>query len=394
MSCADQSTPDSAIQDAAAADMALDRSHITDATLAAIVESSDDAIISKSLDGIIGTWNAAAQRIFGYPADEIIGKSILLLVPPDRIAEEHSILTRLAQGRRVSSLETVRRTKSGREIQVSVTSSPIRDSKGRIVGASKIARDITERKQSEAAQRDQQTLLEHLSRLNTMGEMATGLAHELNQPLASILTYAAVSLELLGSENPPLSRINSALKQVLSEARRTGDIIRRLREFVQRRAPAREPMDINEKITGAVHLLHHDLNRAEIKVRLDLNQNLPILSADPVQFVQVMVNLLRNARDAMIDANAAGKDLLIRSSADARQVLVQVIDRGCGVTEEQLKSVFDRFFSTKTAGLGMGLAISKTIVESHGGQLTGALNSNGEGMTFSIMLPVDSGKEQ
>jgi PAS domain S-box-containing protein len=361
---------------------------VENATLAAIVESSDDAIISKTLDGIITTWNAAAERIFGYDADEAIGQHMVMLLPPDRLDEEATILAKLSRGERIDHFETVRVAKNGRLLNVSVTSSPVRNSLGEIVGASKIARDITAQKRTEAAIRWQQSAMEHLARLNTMGEMAAGLAHELNQPLACILTYAGVSLDGIQAGTITSSGIASALEKVVGEARRAGEIIRRLRNFIAKRDPSFEEVDVNLLVHDAAQLLEHDLRHSEITLMLKLGEDLPRVLADPIQVVQVLVNLLRNARDAMVDPGAGGKELTVVSSVAGRQLHVDVIDRGCGVTPEQMDRLFDRFFSTKAVGLGMGLAISKTIMNSLGGRLTAAMNPQGGGMTFRITLPI------
>jgi len=359
---------------------------IDHATLAAIVESSDDAIISKTLDGIIVTWNPAAFHIFGYSAEETIGRSIAMLLPPDRLNEEATILAKLRLGERVEHLETVRLTKDGREINVSITCSPIKDRGGQIIGASKIARDITQKKIVEAAMQQQQVEVKHLARQNTMGEMAAGLAHELNQPLACILNYASAALDILRNGQASTEKVAPALKEVVNETKRAGEIIRRLRDFIRKREPSIELVDLNQTIEDAVHLLEHDLRLAGISVELNLGQNLPKVNADPVQFVQVMVNLVRNARDAMLDANAPGSTLTISSAFDGKEVRVDVIDRGCGVSKENLHHLFDRFYTTKANGLGMGLAISKSIVESLGGHLSAVANCLGGGMKFCIAL--------
>jgi PAS domain S-box-containing protein len=371
----------------------LDRSHMEHALLAAIVESSDDAIISKTLDGIITTWNAAAERIFGYSADEAIGQPILMLLPVERLHEEAEILSKLSLGERIEHLETVRLAKDGRQVQVSISSSPVRDASGRIAGASKIVRDISEKNQAEAAMLWQQSAMEHMARLNTMGEMAAGLAHELNQPLASILTYTGVSLDAIRTKSMSVDRIAQALQEVANETHRAGEIIRRLRDFIRKRDPKLESVDLNALVEDSVHLLEHEFRNAEIALHMKLAMDLPRIEADPVQFVQVLVNLLRNARDAMTDSGAVGDELTVSTRLDEDELVIDVVDRGCGVSEERLHRLFDRFYSTKAAGLGMGLAISRTIIDSLGGRLSGARNARGGGMTFSIRLPVESGKE-
>jgi len=355
--------------------------------LAAIVESSNDAIISKTLNGIIVTWNKAAERMFGYAPEEAIGESILLLLPTDRAHEESTILNKLRRGERIEHFETVRITKSRQLIDVSLTCSPIKDGSGRIVGASKTVRDITDKRQAEAALLQQQKAMEHLARLNTAGEMAAGLTHELNQPLASILNYAGRSLNLARSEKSCPETVVMGLEEVVSETRRASEIIRRMKDFVRKRSPKCEPVDLNSLVQESLHLMEYDLNLAKVDIRLELARNLPSGLADPVQFVQVMVNLLRNALDAMLDPAARARELQIISSTSGQDVRVDVIDRGCGVGSDQLGRLFDHFFTTKPNGLGLGLAISKRTIESLGGRLVGTKNWSDKGMTFSITLP-------
>jgi PAS domain S-box-containing protein len=356
------------------------------ATLAAIVDSSEDAIISKTLDGTVATWNPAAQRIFGYTSQEAVGESIQMLIPPELLSQEQHILAKLRRGERVEHLETTRITKSGKRIDVLLTSSPIRDYSGRIIGASKIARDITRQKMEQLAMRQQQLAMEHMARHNTTGEMATGLAHELSQPLACILTYAASSLAMVQSGDAKSQPLQTALAEVVSETRRASDIISRLRDFIQKRGPVREPVDINHLVTHALHLLECDLRQADIRVNLKLGSDLPILCVDRVQLMQVFVNLLCNARDAMARTASPDRKLKIVSEIDDDAIRVDVIDSGCGAAPDQIERLFDRFYSTKPDGLGMGLAISRRIVESLDGELTAANNKNSAGMTFSVKL--------
>ncbi len=364
------------------------------AMLAAIVDSSDDAIISKTLDSIITTWNAAAERIFGYSSEEAVGRSIMMLLPDDRADEETVILAKLRNGESVSHFETVRVTKFGRKLDVSVTISPVKDASGQIIGASKIVRDITEQKRAAAAMLMQQSAMEHMARLNTMGEMTAVLAHELNQPLASILNYAGVSLDVVRSGEACPERIAPALQEVINETLRAGEIIRRLRAFISKREPACEAVDVNALLRDSLHLLEHDLRLASITVCLLLSDVAPVVWADPVQLAQVLVNLIRNARDAMQDPTAAGRELAITSSASTAEVRIDVVDQGCGLPSGQLPQLFNHFFTTKPAGLGMGLAISRRIIESFGGRLTGVLNPHASGMTFRITLPVRERREQ
>ncbi len=357
------------------------------AVLAAIVECSDDAILSKTLDGTIMTWNPAAERMFGYTPLEAIGQSILMLIPEDRRGEESHIQDCLQRGERVDHLETVRLAKDGRELQVSITSSPIRNQAGAVVGASKIVRDVTETRQLEAALLSEQLAMEHLVRVHSMGELASGLAHELNQPLESILNYAGTSLQLLRSPNATREDVAPALERVIRETKRAGEIIGRIRDAVRKRVPRLIPVSVPDLVEETINLLANDLRRDGIAVHHDFPPNQAVVRADRVQLTQVLVNLVGNARDAMAGQPPSQRTLTIRSSFMDGNVVVRVIDSGSGLDSAGMSRLFTRFYSTKPEGLGMGLAISKSIISSFGGTLEAAANVGAPGMTFTIVLP-------
>jgi PAS domain S-box-containing protein len=615
------------------------------AVLAAIVENSDDAIVGTSLDGTIASWNRAAQRMYGYPGDEAIGRNIVMLLPPDRVHEEGDILARVANGEAVQHFESRRVARDGRVLDVSLTISPIRDPSGRVVGASKIARDITARRAAErdlhashtllrtlvegigdpvyvkdrqgryllgnaalgqvvgvpvaemiglteeevlgesrasdpqtaavdsavtfeesrtvgddvrhylttkapyhdvdgqvagvlgilrdvtslkraeravaasaqhlrgvldgllvyvavvhpggrltgmnlalrqalasrgvaaeaiegeplfdrplpgvglhvrdqlreavaraatgeavrlaavplvggpepvvldlmlapmrgpdggvthlivsavdvtererAAQeaRERQTSLAHLERVRTMGQMATGLAHELNQPFGAIANYAAACRRMLASDRLPAARLGRALRDIEAEAVRAGAIVQRLRRFVQKQHPQVSTVGVNGVVEDALQMLAYDLRQAGVDVRATFAGGLAPVSADAVQIGQVLVNLIRNALDAMAGMEPERRVLAVETAATDHGVRVSVRDRGCGIPPAVLGQVFDAFFTTKRDGLGIGLALCRTIVEEHGGLLSAEPDPAG-GTTFAFTLRSAARAEQ
>lgn len=357
------------------------------AILAAIVESSEDAIISKTLAGIITTWNRSAERMFGYTVDEAIGSSITILIPADRHDEEISILQRLGKGQRVGSYETIRRGKDGRDIPVSLSVSPVKDGEGRIVGAAKIVRDISERKKAEQKAQIQGAELVHLSRLDAMGKMSVGLAHELKQPLGAIMNYTSAALAMIRQGMASPAEIVPALTAVVESARRAGDVIARLRGFVRKGEVRRQPVDLNRSVADALQLMDGQLRDSGITTRLNLKTPLPAVQADAVQIVQVLVNLIQNASDAMLAPGAVGRLLHIETRTESNGVVLEVRDQGCGLKNQGLERIFEPFVSSKPTGLGMGLAICRSIVEELGGKLWASRNEQG-GMMFSFTLPM------
>jgi PAS domain S-box-containing protein len=353
--------------------------------LAAVVESSHDAIVSKNLNGIITSWNKGAERLFGYAAEEAVGQNITLIIPLDRRGEERAILERLKRGERVDHFETVRMRKDGSLLDVALTISPMKDAAGRIVGASKLARDITERKRSEEALRQTQADLAHLSRVSTMSELTASLAHEIRQPISAAITNAKTCLRWLGRDDPNLTEGREAAARVIKDVTRAADIISRISLLFKKGALEQELVDVNEVIREMIVLLRSEANRYSISIRTDLAENLPKVMADRVQLQQVFMNLMLNGIDA-IKETAGGGELIIKSEPDDGQLLISVSDTGVGLSPEQAEQIFKAFFTTKDTGTGMGLPISRSIIESHGGRLW-ATGVRGCGATFQFTLP-------
>jgi two-component system sensor kinase FixL len=481
--------------------------------LAAIVASSDDAIVGKSLEGIVTDWNRGAEEIFGYKADEILGKSVTILLPDDRAGETEHILGLIRQGERVDHYETQRRRKDGMIIDVSVTVSPVWDATGRLVGASKVARDVsgakvaqsalaereahlqsvldtvpdamividtrgivqsfsttaerlfgyvaaeaigqnvkmlmpspyhenhdgylghymktgerqiigigrivvgqrkdgstfpmelsvgemrvgdrrfftgfardlTERQQAQRRLQELQSELIHMSRFTTLGEMASTLAHELNQPLTAAASYLNGARRLLDQGQPDgLPMVKDAVDRAAQQTLRAGQIIRRLREFVARgdAEPKIEALPRLIEDASALALVGAKETGARAKFRFD--PTVHYVLADKVQIQQVLLNLIRNALEAMQEGER--RELEITTERlDPETVVIMVSDTGTGIAAEIRDQLFQPFVTTKRHGMGVGLSISRTIMESHGGKLWAEPNPDG-GTIFKMTL--------
>lgn len=356
------------------------------ALLGLVVESSNDAIYTVALDGMIMSFNRAAEELFGYSAEEIIDRSILRLVPTDREAEERTFLEAAAAGRSMRRHESVRLNKDGTLIDVSITVSPIRDSDGRMIGIAKTVRDITERRANEARLQELRDELSHVARITEMTHVSTGIAHELNQPLGAILNYANAVKHLAETGDPmTLDKITESASKIAEQANRTGQIIRRLRNFVEKRKTNRVVEDINLIVEEAVALGLIGARSANITTRLSLAPDAPAVLADRVQIQQVLVNLLRNAVEAM--AESPKRELTLTTApVTGNAVKVVVADTGTGIPEEIAERLFKPFVTSKPDGMGIGLAISHSIIEAYGGRLV-ALSNPGGGTQFQFTLP-------
>ena len=351
------------------------------AELAAIVDSSHDVILSKDLNGIVTSWNAAATRVLGYSAEEMIGQSILTLIPVHLHSDEPAIIENIRAGRRLENFDTVRVTKDGRLIDVSLTISPIRDMDGRVIGASKILRDISARKQLE------QSLMQ-AEKIAATGRMAATIAHEINNPLASVVNLlyllrpeinSAEGIRYLASAESELARVSHIAKQTLGYYRENGAASRtNLCDIVSQAIAIYEPRCIAAVIT--------------MKASLDSSRKVMLRRGE---MMQVISNLIMNSIYAM----SAGGILSISVSdvdSPSEGVLLTVTDDGMGIAPEIMPRVFDAFFTTRsTVGTGIGLFISRQFVEGHDGIITLESNSEPEshGTTVRVFLPLHTAYE-
>jgi PAS domain S-box-containing protein len=379
----------------ARAEASLSSAQELKARLAAIVESSDDAIVSKDLNGIIRTWNRGAERLFGFTADEAVGQSILMLIPPDRHAEETDILGRIRRGISIEHYETVRRRKDGKMLDISLTVSPIYDVNGTVVGASKIARDITERLR---IQSERDALLESERAARGQAERAARardeflavVSHELRTPLHGILGWAQYLKRGAVDERS----LGEAVEAIERGARAQAQLIEDLLD-VNRITTGRLTLDlcgvhIPAVIDAAIATVRPAADVKNIRIHTVLDTKLGPVTGDPVRLQQVVWNLLSNS--VKFTPRNGRIDILLGRSDSAAEITVR--DTGVGVAPDFLPYVFERFRQADSSttrsysGLGLGLSIVKHIVELHGGTVTAESEGEGKGATFTVRLPL------
>jgi PAS domain S-box-containing protein len=336
-----------------------------DARLAAIIHDSDDAIITKRMDGVITSWNPAAARLFGYTAEEMIGQPISVIMPPDMEDEFPGIMRRLARGEHIDHYETVRQTKTGRLVDVSVSIAPIRNSAGRIVGASDITRDITERRALDRKQR----------------EFLTMVAHDLRSPLTSIKGFAQL-MQRREAYSP--SAVRAILTQVRLMERLVGDVLEIMRLDEDRLGLTLEEMDLREMARTVVE--HVADLRPDVTITLDTPDQPMAGRWDEGRLAQVLDNLLSNAVKY-----APGGPIEVALARSDDQAVITVQDHGPGIDPESLPHIFDRFYRgaaerASSRGVGLGLAISRALVEAHGGTIR-VDSEAGAGTRFTVTLP-------
>lgn len=350
------------------------------ARLAAIVESSQDAIISKTLDGVIRSWNTGAERLFDYPAHEAIGQPITLIIPPDRRDEEFEILARISQGERIEHFETVRVSKQGRLIDISLTVSPIRDRDGRIIGASKIARDITDRKRVDKA----------LDEANQRKDQFIALlAHELRNPLAPLRNGLQV-LRLAGTDTSAIAQARDMMDRQLGHMVRLIDDLLDISRVSQNKMELRRSrVLLKDVISSAVETARPAIEEAGHEFTISLPPEPVYLDADLTRLAQVFSNLLNNSAKY----TERGGRILLAAERQGSEVIVSVRDTGLGIPANDLPRIFDMFSQVdrsverSTGGLGIGLALVKGLVEMHGGKVTAMSAGEGKGSTFTVKLP-------
>lgn len=361
--------------------------------LSAIVDSSHDAIVSKTLDGIITSWNRAAERMFGYTAAEAIGQSIRMIIPPERQSEEDYVLSRIRRGEGVDHFETVRQTKDGRRLEISLTISPIRNARGVVVGASKIARDITaskrmEREREELLERERTTREELAEALAARDEFIAVAAHELRNPL-NVLVLTLQLLHRVSEANAGSAQIGNLIEKSRAQLARLSGLIDRLLDVTRIRAGSfdlyRETFDLSALIGDVAN--RFAIEHSDVPILLEVE---PCIEGnwDRLRIDQAITNLISNAIKYGVR-----KPIVVSASTSGDRAVVSVRDEGIGISPEDLGRVFERFerITTRSGskGLGLGLWITKRIVEAHGGTVL-AESEPGKGSTFTMRLPLRS----
>ncbi|HHH40295.1 MAG TPA: PAS domain S-box protein [Sedimenticola sp.] len=360
-----------------------------------ILDSVADGIYGVDLEGNSTFVNRAMEEITGWKAGELIGRSQHELLhhthsdgkpfPP----EECPVYLTFRDDKPRFVSDDMFWKKDGTSFPVEYSCNPIRGEGGKTLGSVVVFRDISERKQAEEVARQHQMDLAHVARLSTMGEMASGIAHELNQPLTAIATNAHACVRMLEGGRGQHERCADVMERIGAQAERAGEIIRQLRQFVRKEPPERTRVNLNELIEEVLLLIQPEARRAGVRIDKDLDPAIRPVVAQHIQIDQVILNLVRNAIEAMLDMASGERRLTIQTRMGGQHaVIVTVSDTGPGLSEAIREQVFDPFITTKPEGMGLGLSISKGIIESHKGNLY-VDASPGKGAVFRFTLPVE-----
>jgi two-component system, LuxR family, sensor kinase FixL len=366
----------------------------------ALLDAAVDAIILINPRGEVTRFNLAAEKMFGYREAEVRGRNVSMLMPEPYRSQHDGYLDRYGRTgeRRIIGIgrEVMAQRKDGSTFPIDLsvgeflTSTDAHEGRRAEDGVSEhgfvgIIRDLTERKAQTREAEELRMRLTHVGRIGTLGEMVSGIAHEVNQPLTAISNYASACRRMVGAGTIDGPELSGTLEKIGAQAERAGQVIRGLRALVRRRDEVRAPLDCNQLIREVSKLVDFEIRQAGFRLLLDLPEGLPVAVGDAVQIQQVVLNLVRNGLDAMLE-RAHGDTIEIATSAADGSVQIRVRDSGPGVGAAASERLFEPFFTTKAQGIGLGLSICKSIVTSHGGTLT-AETAPGGGAQFRVRLP-------
>lgn len=355
-----------------------------------LVQTMSEALALTDEQHRITYVNDSFCRMFGYSCKEVINRRLLDFVHEDDRAAMHECMMNPVQSSSIQRYETAWVTRDGDKIYTLTSPKRIFDPEKGYIGCLGVFTDITERKEIEQREKKQMMELAHVSRVTTMGEMSSQIAHELAQPLAAIAAHSTGCLKMLKSDSDSRKEIMESLGHIGKQASRAREIVVRLRNFVRNAEMQHAPIELNRLVRTVVHLVGVEARWHSLPVSLEMQEPLPTAMGDHVLIEQVTLNLVHNAIEAMQQAEHCEGKLTIRTSlSKAGDLQVEVIDVGPGICDEDLKRIFEPFFTTKPDGMGMGLAITRSIIHAHGGQLSARRNEQ-VGMTFCFTLPVES----
>ena len=357
-----------------------------------LLDLTHDTVIVRDMNDVITFWNRGAEERYGWARDDAIGQishEINRTTFPAPLSEINAELTRT--GRWEGELLHTRR--DGTVVTVASRWALQRDEQGSPVAVLETNNDVTERKRAEEALQRVQAELAHATRVMTLGELTASIAHEVNQPLAAIVTNGNACLRWLGGAQPNFLEARQAVERIIKDSYRASEVIARVRALVKKSPPRNDLVDLNAVIVEVLALAQSQVRRSHVVVRRELADDLPPVLGDRVQLQQVVLNLVINGLEAIAKSREGERELTISSSqVGENNVMVAVRDTGTGIDPGNLDRLFDAFFTTKPDGMGMGLAISRTIIETHGGRLAATPNSP-KGSVFQFTLPQASERE-
>jgi PAS domain S-box-containing protein len=347
-------------------------------------------VLVSEPDGTLVYVNQVALKYTGLTLDDALSKEALAKIfHPDDLERVLGERRRAIAGGGEWEVEARVRRKDGEYRWFLIRFNPLRDEQGRIFRWYGTRTDIEDRKQAEDALHQARAELARVTRVATVGEMTASIAHEVNQPIAAVVTNAGACLRWLAAQPPDMEEARQALGRIVKDGNRAGEVIARIRALVEKSPPRKDWLNINETILEVVFLTASEVNENRISVQTQLSNDLPLILGDRIQLQQVILNLIKNAIEAMTEASDGPRELLVSSGKnESKGVLVAVRDTGPGLDPEALAHLFDTFYTTKPEGMGMGLAISRSIIEAHGGRLWATPNEP-HGAVFQFTLPAD-----
>jgi PAS domain S-box-containing protein len=357
---------------------------------ARLLDLTHDAVVALDLDRRIKYWNRGAETLYGWTAAEAVGRIGPELLQAEGSGPSDDVIASAVAHTGVWQGEAIHSTRDGRRIFVEGRIVMDRNEAGEPVGVLATTNDVTDRREAEEKLRKTHEALMQVTRLTTLGEVSASIAHEINQPLAAIVNNATASLGLLSNRQPNLDEVRAALTDVVNDAERASAIVERVRQMSRRSAPQHAPCRIHEIVDDVVALAERAAVLRGVEIDTEIPRDLPPVLGDLVHLEQVLLNLVVNAIDAMSDVDPSERRVEIRAVMDTDDkhpsVTIRVADRGVGLTSEGMPRLFEAFHSTKPHGLGLGLAISRSIVEAHGGRLWAEPNQE-RGAVFALRLP-------
>jgi two-component system sensor kinase FixL len=355
-----------------------------------VAETAGEFIWEVNADGLYTYASPSVGKTLGYTAEELVGKMHFydLFIPSVREELKAAAFQVFAHRQTFRDFPNANVSKSGNIVYLETSGIPVLDADGNLIGYRCADTDVTMRKQSELALGQQRNELAHLSRVSTMGVLTASLAHELNQPLSAILSNAQAGSRFLAAATPDLGEVRGALEDIAQDTKRAGEVIRQMRALVRKDDPRLELLDLNRVISDIIRLLHSDMLIRKVRIALELDPKLRSANGDNAQLQQVMLNLMLNAFDAMKDTPENRRTVVVRTrQLNSASIRIEVSDTGTGISPDRLVNLFEPFRSSKREGLGLGLSISRSIVEAHKGRIW-AENNPDCGATFYFTLPV------
>jgi two-component system, LuxR family, sensor kinase FixL len=351
-----------------------------------LLDLTHDTVFVRDNNDVITFWNRGAEKLYGWTRDEAVGQVSHRLTQTIFPAPLEEITAELnSTGRWEGELIHTRR--DGTQVVVASRWALQLDGEGKPVAVLETNNDITERKGAEEALHKAQAELAHVARVATLGEMSASIAHEVNQPLAALITNADACLRWLARSSPDLDEARAAVERIIRDGRRASEVIGRVRALVKKSPPRKDWHSINDIILEVIALTRSEMHRNRVSLQTQLSDDVPLILGDRIQLQQVILNLIINAVEAMSGVSEGPRELLVVSGKDESQgVLIAVRDSGPGLDPESLDRLFAAFYTTKPQGMGMGLAISRSIIEAHGGRLWATLNAS-RGAVFQFTLP-------